>query len=731
MKRYAWLALLLILAMAVVACGGTPTTTEEPTISEETAPTEAAVEEETPAEEATGPFRVAVVMPSAINDLAFSQSMYDALTAVQNEMGVDNFEFAYSENMFVVDDAATAIRDYASQGYDLVLAHGSQYGSSLQEIAPDFPDTSFAWGTTVDTFGIPNIYAYEARSEEGGYVNGVLAAGLSESGILGVVGPIETGDAKLYVDGFVAGAKATNPDITVNVNYIGSFSDVALASEAANTQVGAGADGLTGTAQMVVGAIGVAEENGVPWFGTQSSQTSLAPDVVVANQVYDWTGILNTIIENVKNGELGGTSFALTLENGGLVMDYNPDFDVPAEAKAAADEAAAAIAAGTLSVFGGETAAPAEEPAAEAAPITIGMVLVGPKNDHGWSQAHYEGGEFVVENMPGSDLIVFESLNPADKPEATLEVVVDDMVAEGATLILTTSDEFEEDTLGVAEKYPDVTFVNVSGDDALTGEAPPNLGNVMGRMEDMKAIAGCAAALATETGNIGYLGPLINFETRRLTASAYLGARYCYENYRGMAPEDLGFAVSWIGFWFNIPGVTLDPTEVVTNFFDTGTDVVLSGIDTTEAIDIAGQRAEVGDAVHAVPYDFVAACDIAPDVCLGVPFFSWGPSYLAMAQAVSNGTWTQSWDWLPADWNNLSDPALTNVGWVNGPALTEEMSASLDEFIAGMASGEINVWAGPINLQDGTTYIADGATATDDEIWYLPQLLEGMEGSSE
>ncbi|MBP6015631.1 MAG: BMP family ABC transporter substrate-binding protein [Candidatus Promineofilum sp.] len=732
MKRYAWLALLLILAMAIVACGGTPTT-EVPTIAseEQAAPTEAVAEEEAPVEEATGPFRVAVVMPSAINDLAFSQSIYDSLTSIQNEMGADNFEFAYSENMFVVDDASAAIRDYATQGYDLVLAHGSQYGSSLQEIAPDFPETSFAWGTTVDTFDIPNIYAYEARSEEGGYVNGVLAASLSESGILGVVGPIETGDAKLYVDGFVAGAKATNPDINVNVNYIGSFSDVALASEAANTQVGTGADGLTGTAQMVVGAIGVAEENGVPWFGTQSSQTSLAPDIVVANQVYNWTGVLKTIIENVKSGELGGTSFALTLENGGLVMDYNPDFDLPAEAKAAADAAAAAISAGTLSVFGGETAAPAEEPAAAAEPITIGMILVGPKNDHGWSQAHYEGGEFVVENIPGTELIVFESLNPADKPEATLEGVVDDMVAEGATLILTTSDEFEEDTLGAAEKYPDVTFINVSGDDAKTGEAPPNLGNLMGRMEDMKAIAGCAAALETQTGKIGYLGPLINFETRRLTASAYLGARYCYENYRGMAPEDLGFAVSWIGFWFNIPGVTLDPTEVVTNFFDTGTDVVLSGIDTTEAIDIAGQRAGQGDAVNAIPYDFVAACDIAPEVCVGVPFFSWGPVYLKTAQAVADGSWVQSWDWLPADWDNLTDASMTNVGWVNGPALTEEMAASLDEFIAGMASGEINVWTGPINLQDGTAYIADGATATDDEIWYLPQLLEGMEGSSE
>jgi simple sugar transport system substrate-binding protein len=106
---------------------------------------------------------------------------------------------------------------------------------------------------------------------------------------------------------------------------------------------------------------------------------------------------------------------------------------------------------------------------------------------------------------------------------------------------------------------------------------------------------------------------------------------------------------------------------VVTNFFDTGTDVVLSGIDTTEAIDIAGQRADQGDAVHAIPYDYVASCDLAPEVCLGVPFFSWGPAYVNGVTAVANGTWEQSWDWLPADWDNLTDPALTNVGWVKRP----------------------------------------------------------------
>jgi basic membrane protein A len=252
--------------------------------------------------------------------------------------------------MFVVDDAAAAIRDYASQGYNLVIAHGSQYGSSLQEIAPDFPETSFAWGTTVDTFGEPNIFAYEAASQEGGYVNGVLAATLSKSDVIGVVGPIETGDAKLYVDGFKAGALATKPDAQVNVNYIGSFSDVALASEAATTHISAGADVLTGTAQMVVGAIGKAEENNVLWFGTQSNQTSLAPTVVVANQVYHWEGILNEMISLIQGGTLGGQSFKANLENGGEVMEFNPDYALPEDAKALAETTINGIKDGSITI---------------------------------------------------------------------------------------------------------------------------------------------------------------------------------------------------------------------------------------------------------------------------------------------------------------------------------------------------------------------------------------------
>ncbi len=344
MKKNLLFVLVLAFALVLSACGGAPAA-EEPA-----APAEEMPAEEMPAE----PFKVAIIMPSSITDLAFSQSMYDALVAIQEEMGGESaMEIVYSEGMFVVDDAAAAIRDYASEGYNLVIAHGSQYGSSLQEIAPDFPTTAFAWGTTLNTFadeGITNVFAYEAAAQEGGYVNGVIAASLSEAGVIGVVGPIEAGDAALYVKGFEAGAKATNADVTVNVNWIGSFSDVALASEAANTHVAAGADVLTGTAQMVVGAIGVAEENGALWFGTQASQTSLAPDVVVANQVYDFTGVVKDMIAKINGGVYGGEAYTITLANGGLVMDYNSAYDLPADVKALADETVAGIVDGSIEI---------------------------------------------------------------------------------------------------------------------------------------------------------------------------------------------------------------------------------------------------------------------------------------------------------------------------------------------------------------------------------------------
>ncbi|MBI1280433.1 MAG: BMP family ABC transporter substrate-binding protein [Anaerolineaceae bacterium] len=315
-------------------------------------------------------FKVAAVAPSAKNDLAFSQSMFDALTAIQTEMGADKFQFDFVEGVFNVDDAASALRDWASSGdYDLVIAHGSQYGSIIQELAPEFPDVSFAWGTDVNTFGLPNVYAYTAAAEEGGYINGAIAAEMSKSGIMGVIGPIEVGDAKAYIDGFKVGAAATKPDITVNVNYIQSFSDIPLATAAGKAFVDNKADVLTGSAQMVVGPIGVAKESKLLWFGTQSNQSELAGDAGVLFQVYHWEVILKEIIANIEEGTLGGESYTIDLENGGLVMESSPTYlatlsdDDKKAFQAKIDDYAAKIDSGEIVVL----------PKAEATPDAMEM----------------------------------------------------------------------------------------------------------------------------------------------------------------------------------------------------------------------------------------------------------------------------------------------------------------------------------------------------------------------
>ncbi len=396
-------------------------------------------------------------------------------------------------------------------------------------------------------------------------------------------------------------------------------------------------------------------------------------------------------------------------------------------------------------------------PAAAQDEFVFGMILVGARNDQGWNQAHYEGGEYVIEKLAEAGvtarMIVFENLNPVVNPQATVQDVAASMADEGAQLIFTTSDEFEPATLEAAAQLPDVTFIHTSGSAALETTpadlfpdlfeatervAPPaNYGNLMGEMEHGKAIAGCAAALSTKTGSIGYLGPLINAETRRFVSAAYLGARYCYEKYAGGDPAALKFEVIWIGFWIPTPD-TLDPQQVTNTFFDNGADVVISGIDPQDALIVAGQRREQGDDVFAIPYDYEGACDTAPDACLGIPYFHWGPKYLEIAQAVLGDGYVQDWEWTSPDWSDINNPDTTAVGWRNGPALSEGSATNLQAFIDEMIAyqtdpaneGSFFLWEGPLNYQDGTVLAAEGEKVDPLKVWFLPLLLEGIVGDS-
>ncbi len=379
-------------------------------------------------------------------------------------------------------------------------------------------------------------------------------------------------------------------------------------------------------------------------------------------------------------------------------------------------------------------AAPAEPAASTAAPkLMFGLLMVGPYNDHGWSQAHFDAGKYVEANVPDTKMIYVDKVNPADRPGTTPAQLADDLVSKGAQLVIFNSDDMKDSALDFAKAHPDIMVIHASGDSGWKEGKDyrdlPNLFNVMGRMEFGEMIAGAAAAMTTQTGKIGYLGPLINDETRRLAASVYLGAKYAWTEYRKRDVKELSFKVTWIGFWFNIPGVPADPTQVADEFFNSGYDVVVSGIDTTEALVEAKKMSDAGKKVWAIPYDYIGACEEAPSVCLGVPFFNWGPSYRNQAENLLQGAWQSGFVWAAPDWSDINNPDTSAVGFQKGPALSADATAKVDEFISELAHG-LNLWTGPLSLQDGTIYLKEGETATDVQVWYLPQLLEGMEGQS-
>jgi simple sugar transport system substrate-binding protein len=367
--------------------------------------------------------------------------------------------------------------------------------------------------------------------------------------------------------------------------------------------------------------------------------------------------------------------------------------------------------------------------------FTVGLVLIGPKNDGGWNQAHYEGMQTVVKQVPGVKFDYVDKVNPADRPNVTGVQVADGLIAKGAQMVIFNSDDMKDDALETAKKYPNLPIIHASGDyawkEGKNFKNQPNLGNIMGRMEYGKMMAGCAAALSSNTGQIGYLGPLINDETRRLVASAYLGAQYCWQNYRQKNPADLKFKVTWIGFWFNIPGKTLDPTKVADDFFNRGYDVVISGIDTPEAAVQAKKAAAAGKPVKFVHYDLKTGCDLAPGVCLGVPYFNWNIPYQAVVQQAIAGKMPNQFIWLGPDWKDINNPQTSMIGFLPGKALGETNQKFLNQFIQGLGDGSIVLFKGPLNFQNGQPFLKAGETATDQQIWYLPQLLSGMEGPSQ
>ena len=281
------------------------------------------------ASEATGDgssdaVKVALIIENTIDDKGWCQSMHDGILAAQEALP-GKIEYSYVEKMAVVD-AGSIARQYVAEGYDLIIGHGAQYKNAILELAEEYPDVSFAFGTSSE-IGPDNVFTYMPESEETGYLSGLLAGMLTKKNNIGFVGPVDSGDAARYARGFVLGVKEVNPDATLNVAFIGSFSDYVRSGELATTQILAGADVLTGASQQAIGALrACAEYPDVLWLGQDLAQleTPEGQAKCVAASAYNYTAVVVGLINSLDEGVKGGVCIPMNFNNDGFVFDYNP-----------------------------------------------------------------------------------------------------------------------------------------------------------------------------------------------------------------------------------------------------------------------------------------------------------------------------------------------------------------------------------------------------------------------
>jgi len=113
----------------------------------------------------------------------------------------------------------------------------------------------------------------------------------------------------------------------------------------------------------------------------------------------------------------------------------------------------------------------------------VAMILVGARNDSGWNQAHYEATKYVMEKQNGIQFKYVDQVNPGDRPNVKASQIADELIAKGAKLLIFNSDDFKEEALATAKKYPNVSIIHASGDyawkEGKNFKNQPNLGNIM------------------------------------------------------------------------------------------------------------------------------------------------------------------------------------------------------------------------------------------------------------
>lgn len=250
---------LIILAVLVSACGGAATTA--------------------PAEEETGT-RVAMLFPGQVFDKSWNEEGYNGLEQAEVECGVD---IAYTESVKQADQLE-GFRNYASQGYDIIIGHGGEFYDAAVTAAAENPDLHFVVIMGLEAEG--NISGSVLSFADMGYLAGALACNMTESNkvanVIGGTFPIMEQGA----EGFENGVASCGKDIDVQTVDIASFDDVNKAYEASVVLINQGVDVLWHIADDAgIGVLTAAQDEGAYAIGLYTDQSEIAPDAVIGSSL--------------------------------------------------------------------------------------------------------------------------------------------------------------------------------------------------------------------------------------------------------------------------------------------------------------------------------------------------------------------------------------------------------------------------------------------------------------
>jgi simple sugar transport system substrate-binding protein/basic membrane protein A len=245
--------------------------------------------------------KAAILLPGSANDQSWNALGYSILKSLEPH----GFKTAYSENVSDADEGE-ALRDYANQGYEIVMGHSGRFVSAMEQVAPEFPKTQFI-AVSGNEGKAPNVMSIDWNNAQFGCQLGVLAARMSKTHkVAGVYGLQGVPNITAQAGGFRV--CATKAGAQVTILYIKDMEDAAEAKEAALSLIGQGADFITGKLNAAeAGLVQAAKDKHVYVSGRGFDQTKIAPDLVLTNIIEDWPGMFGSTADQVKGGKLFGS----------------------------------------------------------------------------------------------------------------------------------------------------------------------------------------------------------------------------------------------------------------------------------------------------------------------------------------------------------------------------------------------------------------------------------------